>query len=172
MTDFEHVGGAPESRRAIHNTAHFGNGCLVWDFARVLAWAHIGDDVSIGGGSEIGRSCYVGDGCRISANVFLPSHAQVGAKVFIGPGVTFTDDRYPRVLEEGEEYRAEPPIIEDGANIGAGAVILPGIRIGKGALVAAGAVVTHDVEPNTLVVGAPSRDVSKMAGGRPVAKPT
>jgi UDP-2-acetamido-3-amino-2,3-dideoxy-glucuronate N-acetyltransferase len=146
---------------------------LIWHFAVILAWAKIGSNVSIGAMSEIGRSCVIGDRCRISRGVFLPSQTIVGSNVFIGPGATFTDDKYPRVLDRGETYNAEPPTIEDGANIGAGAVILPGVRIGAGALIGAGAVVTDDVPPKAVVVGMPARELVKA--GRtiivPVASP-
>lgn len=130
----------------------------VWHFARVLADVVIGQHCSIGGGTEIGRGSTIGDYSRIGANCFLPPNAKIGQYVFVGPGCVFTDDRYPRVPAPGDPpYDARPPIIEDGASIGAGAVILPGIRIGMGARVAAGSVVTHDVAPGTVVKGSPAR---------------
>lgn len=126
---------------------------IVWHFARILAFAQIGIDVSIGACSEIGRAAVVGPRSRISAHVFLPPNAVVGSGVFIGPGATFTDDRYPRVLDPGQRYDPHPPVIEDGASIGAGAVILPGVRIGARALIGAGSVVTRDVPPGVTVAG-------------------
>ena len=79
--------------------------------------------------------------------------------MFIGPGVTCTDDRHPKILAPGESYTAEPPTIEDFVSIGAGAVILPGVRIGHHAKVAAGAIVTRHVAPHTLVRCLPARVV-------------
>jgi acetyltransferase-like isoleucine patch superfamily enzyme len=92
---------------------------------------------------------------RIQHGAFLPNRARIGDRVFIGPNATFTDDRYPEV--NNPRYKAEPPIVEDDVAIGAGAVILPGVRIGRGALIGAGAVVTKDVPPSAVVVGNPAR---------------
>lgn len=142
----------------IDRTALLGKRTLVWHFAVIMQHVVIGDDCSVGSRAEIGRGSRIGDRSRISSGVFLPYHSNVGSDVFIGPNATFTDDRYPRTLKPGESYNAEPPTIEDGASIGAGAIVLPGIRIGRGALVGAGAVVTHDVPANTTVVGIPARE--------------
>jgi UDP-2-acetamido-3-amino-2,3-dideoxy-glucuronate N-acetyltransferase len=129
----------------------------VWHFAIVLANCKIGNDVNIGGGAEIGRGTTIGDRTRISSGVFLPSNSVIGSDVFIGPNVTCTDDRFPKTLKPGETYKAEPPVIEDGASVGAGAVILPGVRIGKGSRVAAGAIVTRDVPDGLAVKGLPAK---------------
>jgi acetyltransferase-like isoleucine patch superfamily enzyme len=135
-----------------------GRNVKVWHFARVLQYAVIGDACSIGGGAEIGQGSVIGTKSRISAGVFLPSNSKIGESVFIGPNVTFTDDKHPRILNPGETYTAEPPVIEDFVAIGAGAIILPGIRIGHHSFVAAGAIVTKDVPPNTHIRGEPSRE--------------
>lgn len=146
---------------AIDPTATIGVRTVVWDFARILAHVNIGDDCSIGGGTEIGRGSLVGNRSRIGANCFLPSNSLIGECVFIGPGVTCTDDRFPHVPEPGDPpYHAEPPIIEHHANIGAGCVILPGIRIGHHALIGAGSVVSHDVAPHMILRGEPARIVT------------
>jgi acetyltransferase-like isoleucine patch superfamily enzyme len=92
---------------------------------------------------------------RINHGSFLPNRSTVGNDVFIGPNVTFTDDKYPR--SGNKHYKAEPPIVEDNVSVGAGAIILPGIRLGKGCMIGAGAVVTEDVEPGMTVVGMPAR---------------
>lgn len=134
-------------------TAQIMGGSVIWHYARVLAHVIIGRECSIGGGAEIGRGTTIGDRTRISSGVFLPSNSRIGSDVFIGPNVTCTDDRFPRTLKPGETYRAEPPTIEDHASIGAGAVLLPGVRIGKGARVAAGAIVTKDVPDGLAVKG-------------------
>ncbi len=143
----------------VDRSARIGCGVKVWHCARVLADVVLGDDVMIGGGTEIGRGSIIGNGTRIQANCFLPSHSQIGARVFIGPNVVFTDDRYPCVhLPNDPPYVAMPPVVEDHASIGAGAVILPGVRIGRGARVAAGAVVTEDVPAFTMALGVPARE--------------
>lgn len=143
----------------IDSSAVLGYNTKVWHFAVVLADVRTGDDVSIGSGSEIGRGSFVGARSRISAHVFLPSNSAIGSDVFIGPGVTFTDDRYPRA--NNTSYKALPPVIEDSASIGAGSVILPGVIIGRGAMVGAGSVVTKHVPAGCTIYG-------PAAGPRPV----
>lgn len=145
-------------RNFIDDSVKIGMGVRVWHFSTVLAGCELGIGVNIGSRSEIGFNCKIGAHSRISSGVFLPSGTIVGTRVFIGPNVTCTDDRYPRVPTPEEEsdgwsYNAEPPIIEDYAAIGAGAVLLPGVRIGHHALVGAGAVVTKDVPPHAKVYG-------------------
>lgn len=145
----------------LDQSATMGEGSIAWHYSRILAWARIGNHVSIGGGTEIGRSTVIGDGTRIGANCFIPGHTQIGERVFIGPNVVMCDDKHPRIRREGEApYTAEPPIIEDDVSIGAGVVILPGVRIGQGATVAAGSLVTKDVEPFMHVRGHPARETA------------
>ncbi len=134
----------------------------VWHHALILQHARIGRGCKIGSRSEIGRGCVLGDNVNISAGVFLPPNSWIGDRAFIGPNVTFTDDRYPRVHEEGDPpYEAEPPIVEAEASIGAGAVILPGVRIGAGAMIGAGAVVTKHVNMGATVYGVPANTNGK-----------
>jgi predicted dehydrogenase/serine acetyltransferase len=106
--------------------------------------------VYIEGGVEIGN--YV----KIRPFVFIPTGVKIGNNVFVGPGVTFTNDKYPKLPGEWELRNT---IIEDGVSIGAGAVILPGIRIGENSLVGAGAVVTSDVPKGSVFVGNPARKI-------------
>jgi UDP-2-acetamido-3-amino-2,3-dideoxy-glucuronate N-acetyltransferase len=134
----------------IDPSAAIGARSKVWHFACVMAHVQIGEDCSIGSRSEIGVATVIGDRSRVSSGVFLPANAKLGHDVFIGPNSTFTDDRYPRA---GAAYNAQPPVIEDGASIGAGCVILPGVRIGAGAMVGAGSVVSKDVPPGAIVRG-------------------
>lgn len=139
----------------IDPSATIGEGTVVWHWAVVLADVVIGRNCSVGACAEVGRGSVIGHRTRISHGVFLPSYSQLGDDVFIGPNVTCTDDRYPRA--GNTDYRPLPPVIEDGASIGAGAVLLPGVRIGAGALIGAGAVVTRDVIPGQMVRGEPAR---------------
>jgi len=142
----------------IDPSATLGEGSMVWHYARVLQEVRIGKNCSIGGGTELGRGTVVGDDSRIGANAFFPPNSSIGERVFVGPGVTCTDDMHPRVHLPGDPpYHAQPPMIEDDAAIGAGAILLPGIRIGRGARVAAGCVVTKDVPDRAMVRGVPSR---------------
>lgn len=143
---------------AIHPSATWGDGTTIWHYARILAGVRIGTNCSIGGGTEIGRDSVIGDNTRIGANAFLPPNSVVGRNVFIGPGVVCTDDKTPHIHEPGEApYTPHPPHIEDYAAIGAGAVLCPGVRIGKYARVAAGAIVTKDVVERGMVRCQPAR---------------
>jgi UDP-2-acetamido-3-amino-2,3-dideoxy-glucuronate N-acetyltransferase len=139
----------------IDGSARVGEDTVVWHFAVIQANVVIGKRCSIGSGAEIGKGSTIGNYSRISAHVFLPANSVIGERCFLGPGVVATDDRFPRASNPG--YIAMPPVIEDGASIGAGAILLPGVHIGVGALVAAGAIVTRDVEAHSHVRGEPAR---------------
>jgi acetyltransferase-like isoleucine patch superfamily enzyme len=115
----------------------------------------LGSKIVIGSGSIIDGTVTVGDRVKIESLVYIPTHTTLGNDVFIGPKAVLTNDRYP--LRMRSQYKPEGPTIEDGVTIGANATILPGIRIGEGAFIAAGAVVLHDVPPWTLVKGNPGR---------------
>lgn len=135
-----------------------GEGSKVWNYAVVLADVVIGENCSIGSLTEIGRGTTIGDGSRIGSQCFFPPNSKIGKNVFVGPGVKCADDRYPYVHGDTDPpYKAEPPVIEDGSSIGIGAVLLPGVRIGAGAFVAAGSVVTKDVPAGTTVMGVPAK---------------
>lgn len=136
----------------IDPTALVHDSVMVWHFARVLKRATLHEGVSVGGGAEVGAYSIVGKNTRVGAGVFLPSASRIGAGVFIGPNVTFTDDRYPKA--NNPKYVAQPPLVREGASIGAGATILPGVVIGKNAMVGAGCVVLHDVPDNAVVYSA------------------
>ena len=136
----------------IHPTAK------VWRYARVLQDATLGEAVQVGGGSEIGRGTTVGRGTRIGANCFFPPNSVIGEDCFIGPNVSCADDRFPYIHREFDPpYTPEPPVIGNGATIGLGAVLLPGVRIGDRAVVAAGTGVTKDVPAGCLIRGEPGR---------------
>jgi acetyltransferase-like isoleucine patch superfamily enzyme len=152
----------------IDPSAEVGEGSMAWHFSVILAKCRIGKDCSIGSGSELGRGTVIGDRSRIGAHVFLPPNTIIGADVFVGPGVTCTDDRHPKIPKPGDPpYTAEPPVIEDGACIGAGAVLLPGVRIGKNARVAAGTLVSKDVPEGVMVIGLPGRQREMPEGWNP-----
>ncbi len=117
----------------------------------------IGSHVVIGTNTVIDGAVSIGDFVKIESNCYIPTHTTIGSRVFFGPGVTLTNDRYPLKLRD--EYVPEGPVIEDGVTLGAGVVVLPGVRLGHDSLVAAGAVVTRDVRPFSLVVGVPGKAV-------------
>ncbi len=120
----------------------------------------IGDRVSIGTGSIVEHHVTMGDGVRLHSRVFVPEYSILEDGCWLGPGVTVTNARYP--ISRGSKDRLEGVVIEAGAIIGAGAVLLPGVRVGSRALVGAGAVVTQDVPPRTVVVGNPARAIKMI----------
>jgi len=152
-------------------SAKLGDLTRVWANAGVLADCVIGNAVSIGRGAEIGRGSTIGDGSRIGWNCFLPPNSRIGKYVFMGPGVVCTDDRHPIVPRPWDKpYTPMPPTIGDGAAIGAGVVILPGIKIGIGARVAAASIVTRDVPNYCAVRGGPARFFDPPEGWNPLAQ--
>lgn len=140
----------------VDKTAIIGWGTKIWHFTVILSDVFIGECCNIGSRVEIGRGCKIGNRVRISSGVFLPSDCVIEDDVFIAPNVTFTDDRYPRA--NNPSYEALPPHLEKGCSIGAGSVVLPGIRIGAGAMIGAGSVVTRDVPAKGHVRGEPARE--------------
>ena len=119
-------------------------------------------ETKIGAFVEIQKGVLVGRRCKISSHSFLCEGLVIEDEVFVGHGVMFTNDRYPRAAIEGqmqtaEDWSVESTLVCSGASIGSGAVILCGVRIGEKALIGAGAVVTHDVAPNSVVMGVPAR---------------
>lgn len=124
----------------------------------------IGNSVSIGSHSVIEHHVVISDGVRIHSNVFIPEFSVLEDECWIGPNVVFTNARYPRSPRAKEELQG--PFIETHAKIGANVTLLPGVRVGAGALVGAGAVVVDDVPSGKVVVGNPARvigDVSQLS---------
>lgn len=115
----------------------------------------IGHHVLVGTHTIIEGQVTIGDFVKIEARCFIPTHCTLGSRVFLGPGVTILNDRYP--LRQRQAYRPEGCAIEDNATVGGGAVLLPGVRIGMRSFVAAGAVVTKDVPHDQLAIGVPAR---------------
>jgi len=113
----------------------------------------IGDRVSIGTATVIDGHTTIGNDVSLQSRVYLPTNTRIGNHVFIGPNAIFTNDRYP----PGRIGGLDGPHVMDGAAIGANATLLPGVCIGKGALVAAGAIVTHEVPDHMMAIGAPAK---------------
>lgn len=133
---------------------NIGQDARIWQFVVVLPGARIGSDVNICSHCFIENDVIIGDRVTIKNGVQLWDGLRIADEVFVGPNVTFTNDRYPR--SQNLDVKLLSTVVEKGASIGAGAVICPGITIGAGAMVAAGAVVTRDVSAGTLVVGNPA----------------
>jgi acetyltransferase-like isoleucine patch superfamily enzyme len=128
-----------------------------------LYGCEIGDESKIGAFVEIQKNARIGKRCKISSHTFVCEGVVIEDEVFIGHGVVFINDRYPRAanaegsLQTEADWTVEPTIIKKGASIGSGATILSNTIVGENAIVGAGSVVTNDVPPNAVVVGNPAR---------------
>ena len=127
-----------------------------------LYGCRIGDDVKIGAFVEIQKGVIVGDRCKVSSHSFLCEGVTLEAEVFVGHGVMFTNDPYPRATAGGRlqteaDWTCIPTTVRRGASIGSGAVIRCGVTIGEHAMIGAGAVVTRDVPAHAVVAGVPAR---------------
>lgn len=115
----------------------------------------IGNHVVVGTNTIIDGNVIVGNYVKIESNCYIPTHVYIGERVFLGPNVVLTNDRYPLKLRD--EYKPEGPVLEDGVTLGAGVVVCPGITIGSDSFVAAGAVITKNIPPNSFVKGVPGK---------------
>lgn len=150
--------------------AMIGAGTRVWAFAHVLSGAHIGSDCNVCDHVFIENDVIVGDRVTIKCGVQLWDGARIGDDVFIGPNVTFTNDRFPRSKKYPEAFLAT--VVKAGASIGANATLLPGIVVEQNAMIGAGAVVTRNVPANAVVVGNPAQIVGYVKTAEPIARET
>ena len=137
-----------------------GEGTRIWQYVVILPGAVIGRDSNICSHCFIENKVVVGDRVTVKCGVQLWDGVTLEDDVFVGPNATFTNDREPR--SRNASATLLPTLVKKGASIGANATILPGLTIGEGAMVGAGAVVTKDVPPRTLVVGNPARVVRAL----------
>jgi len=141
----------------------FGRNVAVHSFTNLYG-CRIGDETRIGPFVEIQRGVAIGPRCKIQSHTFICTGVVIEEDVFVGHGVMFINDRYPRAttsagdLKSDGDWKLEPTTVERGAAIGSGAMVLGGLRIGAGALVGAGAVVTRDVAAGSIVTGNPARE--------------
>ncbi|HKW34316.1 MAG TPA: acyltransferase [Candidatus Acidoferrum sp.] len=128
-----------------------------------LYGCQIGDETKIGAFVEIQKNASVGNRCKISSHTFVCEGVTIEDNVFIGHGVTFINDSYPRAttsdgeLKTEKDWRVERTVVKRGASIGSGSTILSNVVIGENAIIGAGSVVTRDVPANTIVAGNPAK---------------
>lgn len=139
-----------------------GKNVMIYCFANLYG-CKIDDDTKIGSFVEIQKDAAIGKKCKISSHTFICSGVNIGDKCFIGHGVMFINDLYPRSVNEDGELKTDkdwspiPTIIEDRVSIGSNATILCGITIGEGSIIGAGSVVTKDIPPGCIVAGNPAK---------------
>lgn len=158
----------PISFRKIAPDVKLGEGVKIYDFTNLYG-CEIGDHTKIGTFVEIQKGARVGKNCKISSHTFICEGVTIEDEVFVGHNVTFINDMYPRATVEGGGLQAEadwvciPTLVKTGASIGSSATLLCGITVGERAVIGAGAVVTKDVPPDTIVAGNPARILRKVS---------
>jgi acetyltransferase-like isoleucine patch superfamily enzyme len=153
----------PNGLRVASDVKH-GAGVRLFGFVNLYG-CEIGDETKIGCFVEIQKGAKVGARCKISSHTFICEGVTIEDGVFVGHGVMFSNDRWPRAVGEDAEilatfgWECQPTLVKKGASIGSGATILGGLVIGENAMVGAGSVVTRDVPAGTTVVGNPARPI-------------
>jgi UDP-2-acetamido-3-amino-2,3-dideoxy-glucuronate N-acetyltransferase len=155
----------------IAEDVHLGKNVIIHHPELVnLYGCHIGDDTRLGTFVEIQAGASVGACCKVSSHTFICEGVRIEDEVFIGHGVMFTNDLYPRAtLETGSpqtaaDWRCLSTVVRRRASIGSNATILPGLQIGVGAIIGAGAIVTRDVPDHAIVAGNPARVMGDARG--------
>jgi acetyltransferase-like isoleucine patch superfamily enzyme len=144
----------------------FGESVVVQSFTNLYG-CKVGDNTRIGPFVEVQRGAEIGANCKIQSHSFICDGVTIEDEVFVGHGVLFVNDKYPRAttasgaLQTENDWERLDTVVERGAAIGSGAVVLGGVRVGAGALVGAGAVLTRDVAPGAVVRGVPARTASE-----------
>lgn len=141
-------------------STHIGNDTTIWQYSIILPGAIIGNNCNVCAHTFIENDVKIGNRVTIKSGVFLWDGLIIEDDVFIGPCVAFTNDKHPRSKQYPEQYLKTT--IKKGASLGANATILPGITVGEGAMVGAGAVVTKDVAPFTVVTGNPAKILKEI----------
>ena len=150
----------------VAETAKLGEGTKVWHLAQVREDAELGENCIVGRGAYVGNGVKIGDNCKLQNHALVYEPAKLADGVFIGPAVVLTNDTYPRAvnpdgsLKSASDWDAVGVTIEEGASIGARAVCIAPVTIGRWATVAAGAVVPKDVPAFALVAGVPARRIA------------
>lgn len=148
------------AKYTICDSINIGDGTRIWSFTHILKGAKIGSLCNIGENVFIENSVLIGDRVTIKNGVQIWDGIQIEDDVFIGPNVTFTNDRHP--FSNNRNYKLEMTLVKKGSSIGANATILPGLEIGCNAVIGAGAVVTRSVPDNSVVVGNPAKIIKRV----------
>lgn len=139
-----------------------GRNVKIFDFVNLYG-CEIGDNTKIGTFVEVQKRARIGANCKISSHTFICEGVAIEDNVFIGHGVIFTNDTYPRAtnsagrLQTADDWKVESTLVQRGASVGSGATILSNVIIGENAIVGAGSVVTKDVPANAVVAGNPAK---------------
>lgn len=161
----------------VASNATVGDGCSIWHYAQVREDARLGQNCIVGRGAYVGSGVVLGDNCKIQNYALVYEPAVLGDGVFIGPAAVLTNDQHPRAvnpdgsLKSASEWDAVGVTIGEGASVGARAVCVAPVRIGRWSLVAAGATVIHDVPDFAAVAGVPARRIAWVGrAGKPLER--
>ena len=149
----------------VEDTVAIGNDVKIWHYTHIRSHVYLGNKVIIGSNVYIGSGVSIGDNSKIQNNALIYEPAKIGNGVFIGPGVIFTNDHNPRAINSDKtqkdslDWNKSEVVVGEGASIGAGAICVGSIEIGKWALIGAGSVVIEDVPDYGLVVGNPAKQI-------------
>lgn len=144
-----------------------GKDVKIFDFVNLYGCS-IGDNTKVGTFVEIQKNSFIGKNCKISSHTFICEGVNIEDNVFIGHNVTFINDKYPRSTSEDgtmqteSDWKVVETFVKKGASVGSSSTILCGVTIGENAIVGAGAVVTKDVPPDTVVGGVPAKIIRKL----------
>ena len=141
----------------VDSSAKIGQGTKIWINVQIRENTNIGHSCIISKDVYIDFDVKIGDECKIQNSVSVYNGVTIEDKVFVGPNVSFTNDKIPRAFNK--EWKVTPTLVKHGASIGANATIICGVTIGQFAMIAAGAVVTKDVAPFALIAGNPARQI-------------
>jgi acetyltransferase-like isoleucine patch superfamily enzyme len=172
------IGSQVQQTADVDPSAVLGPDTTVWHLAQIRENARLGRGCIVGRGAYVGPGVVIGDNVKLQNYALVYEPARLEDSVFIGPAVVLTNDLYPRSvdvdgkLKRPADWNANGVIVREGASLGARVVVVPGRVIGRWAMVAAGAVVTHDVADYALVAGVPARQIGWVgrAGERLLAE--
>jgi UDP-2-acetamido-3-amino-2,3-dideoxy-glucuronate N-acetyltransferase len=152
----------------VDDPATIGSDTNVWAFAHVMTGARVGNHCNIGDHTFVESGAVVGDNVTLKNNVLVWEGITIEDDVFVGPAVSFSNDRFPRAARSSKAKQRyakksawlETTLVQRGCSIGAAATICPGVKLGRYSMIGAGSIVTKDVEPFSLVIGSPARRVN------------